>query len=154
MAVNGTIRDRAKTKQLVSFHNLVWDGKFCPTDIDFIYEWKDRWLVLGEFKLAGTDIPIGQRLALERLCKNTIAAGKACTVFLAWHFVSNPDIDVDAGNCFVKSIYNGIAWAEPPEATTVRQLMDSYMVGYKGPEAEHFRAPVERVYDADGWSVQ
>ena len=155
MATNGTIRDRAKAKQLISFHNLVWEGKYCPTDFDFIYEWKDRWLIIGEFKQAGNDIPIGQRLALERVCKNTIAAGKGSSVFLAWHFNADPDDDIDAGGCFVKAVFDGIRWEEPKKATTVRALMDSYMDGYKGPAGtpvkDPFRAPAA---DDDGWTVQ
>jgi len=61
------IRNRNQTKQAIDFSGIQ-NGKIHPTDIDGVLEFDNEVLILFEVKRFNNDIPIGQRLVLERIC--------------------------------------------------------------------------------------
>jgi len=60
------IRNRNQVKQVIDFTG-VQNGKMHPSDIDFVLEFDERILILGEVKRRYNEIPTGQRLILERI---------------------------------------------------------------------------------------
>jgi len=61
------IRNRNQTRQAIDFSGIQ-NGKIHPTDIDGVLEFDNEVLILFEVKRFNNDIPIGQRLVLERIC--------------------------------------------------------------------------------------
>ena len=61
------IHSEARFRQQLLFEGLE-SGKVSYTDIDFIREIDDKYLIIGEVKSQGNKVPIGQRLTIERLC--------------------------------------------------------------------------------------
>ena len=61
------IYNQKRFKQPLLFEGLE-SGKVSYTDVDFIREIDNKYLIIGEVKTRGTVVPIGQRLLIERLC--------------------------------------------------------------------------------------
>lgn len=108
------IRNRDMARQLIDFSGLDIDGYIYPTDIDGLIEYKNKKYILFEIKHQGTDVPFGQKLALERMVKDFTTAGKDAIVFVCTHINNNPEDDVDAKSCIVKEFYYGklLRWVE------------------------------------------
>lgn len=60
-------------------------GNITPTDIDGLIEYKNRAYVIVELKMAGSDVPPGQLLALERLHDDLMCNGKKVLCIIAHH---------------------------------------------------------------------
>ena len=60
------IRNTKQVRQSIDFTG-VENNKIHPTDIDFVLEFDNDILILGEVKREGNDIPLGQRLVLQRM---------------------------------------------------------------------------------------
>ena len=60
------IKNRNLVKQVLDFTGLQ-NKKIHPSDIDFVLEFDDEVLILGEVKHKYNKIPTGQRLILERI---------------------------------------------------------------------------------------
>jgi hypothetical protein len=69
--------------QLRDFRGLRW-GNITPTDIDAFLDFGNHLFIIIEAKFAGTELPLGQRLAIERLCD---AANKSvhCLALIVSH---------------------------------------------------------------------
>jgi len=61
------IRNSNQVKQTIDFSGIQ-NGKIHPSDIDAVLEFNNEALILMEVKREGNDMPIGQRLLLERIC--------------------------------------------------------------------------------------
>jgi hypothetical protein len=61
------IRNKNQTKQPIDFSGIQ-NGNIYPTDIDGVLEFDNEALILFEVKRFNNDIPVGQRLVLERIC--------------------------------------------------------------------------------------
>ena len=61
------IHNKRKMKQLIDFKGCAVDGGMYPTDIDGVIEYKDSKYIIFEVKYGDSEIPIGQRLALQRM---------------------------------------------------------------------------------------
>ena len=93
--MNEVIKYKERMGQLKSFRNL-FIGKHTPSDIDLAYEIDGRVFIFGELKLAGTEVPTGQRLLLQHIGEALYEAGKNVLLFIAEHDTS-PDEIVDVG---------------------------------------------------------
>ena len=69
------IKYRKRFNQPIVFNGLQ-DGVISPTDIDFVFEVDNKFLLIGECKVEGKDLTVGQKLVLQRLVDNWTAAGK------------------------------------------------------------------------------
>lgn len=70
------IHNRHKMKQLIDFKGCAVDGGMYPTDIDGVIEYKDSKYIIFEVKYGDSEIPIGQRLALQRMVDDFTKSGK------------------------------------------------------------------------------
>ena len=100
-------RDRAR--QLIDFEGLNV-GSILPTDLDGLIEYHDEAFILYEFKYKGTEIPLGQRIAIERMVDTFSKAGKQAVAFLCRHEVKDPNEDVLAKDATVTSVYWNGTW--------------------------------------------
>ena len=104
-------------KQLVDFQGLDVDGYIYPTDIDGLIEYKDSEYIIFEVKLSGAEVPMGQRLALQRMVDDFTKVGKQAVALICEHTV-----------CKVREIYYGEEkkWRAPTSEITVREAVDSF----------------------------
>jgi len=92
MEDRGKIRNRQYSTQVRDFSGLRF-GNITATDIDGLIEYKDRGYVLIEVKYKDTELPFGQRLALERLCDD-LQLVKPTLLIISSH---ETDGDIDVG---------------------------------------------------------
>ena len=103
--VRGKINNPARAKQLHDFTGLRFKN-ITPTDIDGFVEFKDTLFVLMEAKFNGAELPYGQRLAIERLCKALQKAGKITAALVLTHN-AYVDEEINFAGCVVS-----FEWAE------------------------------------------
>lgn len=118
----GVIRNRQQANQVRDFSGLRF-GNITPTDIDGLIEYHNKGYVFIETKFRDTQLPFGQRLALERLCDD-LQNTKPTLVIVASH-ESEGDIDV-AETRVVEFRFKG-KWRQ--RDGTTRQLVAAF-VGY------------------------
>ena len=103
------IRNSNQTKQGLDFTG-VENGKIHPTDIDAVLEFDNEALVLIEVKRINNNIPIGQRLVLERICDSWHT--DKCIVLFVTHNFKNDLVDIPLVECIVKKYYINGNWNE------------------------------------------
>ena len=101
------IRNSNQTKQGLDFTG-VENGKIHPTDIDAVLEFDNEALVLIEVKRINNNIPIGQRLVLERIC-DSWHTDKSIVLFVTHNF-KNDLVDIPLVECVVKKYYINGNW--------------------------------------------
>lgn len=104
-------------------------GSITPTDIDGVIDYHDFVWVLFEAKLAGKDVPRGQRLALERLIQNAYRARKHGIALIIEHEVDDCRKDVYAKDCMVREVYTTekMQWRPPRYPITAKGMADAYI---------------------------
>ena len=103
------IFNRERARQLIDFDGMNY-GKILPTDIDGLIEYHGIAVIFYEFKYGNTDMPYGQRLAIERIVDAIAASGKHAVVFLCKHLVADPNEDVQAKDAIVTQTYYDGGW--------------------------------------------
>ena len=116
------IHNKRKMKQLIDFKGCAVDGGMYPTDIDGVIEYKDSKYIIFEVKYGDSEIPIGQRLALQRMVDDFTKSGKQAIVLICSHTVKNPNKPVVMAWCNVREIYYGDEkrWRTPDKEIKVR----------------------------------
>lgn len=117
--------DRAR--QLISFEGLRI-GKITPTDIDGAIEYRDKAYIFIEVKHRNKEIPLGQRIALERLVKDT-GEGKKSLAIVCEHCTDDTSQHIDMANCMVRDLFLSIErrWRPPNKKVTVKQIVDLFV---------------------------
>ncbi len=100
------IRDSNKAKQGIDFYGLE-NGPMHPSDIDAVLEYDNKAVIFIELKKINNDIPLGQRLLLERLT-DSWHTKKAITIKAVHNY--NFDDDVPLYKCDVEKFYVGGKW--------------------------------------------
>lgn len=132
MTERGVYQNVNRGRQLLRFDGLKW-GNITPSDIDGIVEFHDSVWVICEVKLGKKDLPLGQRLTLERFVDDTTKAGKHSIAIIAEHCIDNPYKDVFLkSDCMVREFYatETKKWRPPKKPMTVEALMDTYISMY------------------------
>ena len=111
------IRNKAFMQQIKDLSSLRF-GSVSPTDIDGFLDFGNRVFIFIEVKFGGGMPPLGQRLALERLCDSCNNGEKKAYLLIASHNKSY-DEDIDIGGLQVTHYrYNG-RWLKPRSDITV-----------------------------------
>ena len=100
------IRNSKQVSQSIDFTG-VENNNIHPTDIDFVLEFDNEILILGEVKKKGNKLPIGQRLVLERIVDSWGSKGIALKVI---HSHRDDNTDIPLKDCFVEAYYLEGAW--------------------------------------------
>lgn len=123
-----------KMRQLIDFKGCsVGDGLY-PTDIDGLIEYKDKGYLLFEVKYDGAQVPLGQKLALERMINDFSQKGKQSIAFICDHTVRDTHKSIVLAWCKVREIYYGgeKVWRKPEKELTVREAINDFIpVFYK-----------------------
>lgn len=114
-----------RAKQLINFAGLEYGYNNRPTDIDALFELKNRLYVIVEAKFAGNQMPFGQELALTRLADD-LSKIKPTLLILAKHSTPAEEM-VDLASCAVTKVRYQGRWREPKQPTTVREMVDVFI---------------------------
>ncbi len=125
MAERGVIRNRKYAQQIRDFSKLRF-GKITPTDIDAFLDFQDKVFIFIESKYKDSQLPYGQRLALERLADSTWKSGKHTLLIIASHV---KDGDIEYSSCMVRELrWQGKKYF--PKNKTAKQVIDSFIKKY------------------------
>jgi hypothetical protein len=118
--MNSLIRNSKQVRQSIDFTG-VENNKIHPTDIDFVFEFDNNILILGEVKRLGNNIPTGQRLVLERLVDNWKGNSIALKVV---HNHKDDDTDIPLVDCYVESYYFNNEWSKPKKYYSLKEFIN------------------------------
>jgi len=106
------IKYRKRFNQPIVFNGLQ-DGVISPTDIDFCFEVDNKYLLIGEVKMKGKSITIGQKLVLQRIVDSWQKSGddKFSIAYFVTHDTSAAE-DVILADTDVESIYFNGQWQD------------------------------------------
>ena len=125
--MDSKIENRRRARQIIDFANIHIGEKGMPTDCDGLIEYHDKAYVLFELKHGAKDVPLGQKLALVRMCDDFARVGKPAVFIVAEHDVDDPEIDIDAAACLVRKFYFCGTWYTPKKAVTLKEKIDSFI---------------------------
>ena len=123
MAERGEIRNLDHARQLVLFKGMRW-GTITPTDIDGFIDFRNRLFIFLEVKYGDEPVPMGQRIALERLCKNSVSDNRTACALIVRHNVKGADIEVakmPGSEIYYKGEWKGI---KNPDSYTTFKLVN------------------------------
>lgn len=120
--MRGEIQNRERARQIRDFRGLQF-GTITPTDIDGLLDFRNRLFVYLEAKLSGTELPFGQKLALERQCDNQVKAGVPAAVLILEHDTESTE-DIDFAVCSVREYRWKGAWHEPVVPVVCRRAIE------------------------------
>jgi len=107
--IMGLIRNSKQVKQSIDFQEIQ-NGNIHPSDIDAVLEFNNEAIIFIEVKRIGNDIPLGQRLLLERLT-DSWHTEKAITIKVN-HSFFNEETDIPLNECKVEKYYTKGTWIE------------------------------------------
>lgn len=120
MSERGAIRNRKYSAQVKDFTGLQYE-KITPTDIDLYLEFANKLSIFGELKYGGSSLPLGQRLALERLADDVSASGKVAISLIIEHTDQG---DIDVANAIVTEYRWRGKWRTLNDRVTARAVVD------------------------------
>ena len=121
----GAIHTPSRAKQLIDYSGMLFDRGITPTDIDGFIEFNDEISVFLEFKFGETEMPFGQRLALERLVDDC-SEKKEAMLLVATHD-TDPEDQIQAHSCSVTMYRYKGKWHQPREPVTVRKAVERFL---------------------------
>lgn len=101
------IRNSNQVKQAIDFAGIGND-KIHPTDIDAVLEFDNEVLILFEVKKINNNLPIGQKLLLERLVDSWHT--KKSVALIVKHNFKNDTKDIPLISCWVRKYYYDGKW--------------------------------------------
>jgi len=119
--VKSLIRNRDLVKQVLDF-SLLQNEKIHPSDIDAVFEFDNEVLILIEVKRKGVDIPLGQRLLLERICDSWHT--DKSIVLKVEHSFKDETKNIPMGMTNVSGYYKGKVWKYFDSFDGERNLVD------------------------------
>lgn len=111
----GMINNREQHEKFVDFSNLKFD-KISPMDFDAFFEFKDELFIFVETKYKDATMPLGQRLALERVCDAIQSPDQRAIVFVTSH---SSDGDIDLASTIVTQYRYKFDWHKPKQPITL-----------------------------------
>lgn len=102
------IRNRNQIKQVIDFTGI-GNNKFHPTDIDAVFEFDNKVLILMEVKKHNNKLPIGQKLVLERIINSWHTTQSIALIVKHNYKNDNENIPLKECDC-VGYFYQGNWW--------------------------------------------
>ena len=122
--MRGKIQYRDRARQLRDFSGLRF-GNITPSDSDGEIEYHNKAWIFIEAKLKGVELPIGQRISLERKCDDMQKVKP--TVLLIVSHETPVDQDIDMANAIVTEVrFKGIV-KHPAAPVTTREYIDRFI---------------------------
>jgi len=100
-----------------------------PTDIDMVIEIGNSTLIVGELKYGNAEVPIGQRLVIERICTNWAKEGRHALGIIA-HHQEKGDVLVKDAKVTMYWDTERSKWVKPERDYTVKSIIDAYILKF------------------------
>lgn len=123
------VRNPERASQVLDFTGMLDMGTLYPTDIDGLIEWRDKAYLIFECKYRDAKMPIGQKIALERMVKDFHKAGKrACAIQIS-HDISDSQESVLVDKCLVRQLYLDVEgrWRRPRRPITAGEFSREFI---------------------------
>lgn len=124
----GQIYNRPRSNQKLDYSGLNYDG-ITPTDLDGLTEYKNRGYIFIEAKYRNNLLPVGQRLAIERLVIDTAKSGKKSIALVVEHYIDDPLIDVPVADCILREYFysDKKIWLRPKNIVTTKEYVFRFL---------------------------
>ena len=121
-------------KQCLDFSGLR-DGSWLATDFDCVMEFQDKLFLIIEIKhFSNSNIPVGQRIALERFCRRLNSNTSRCFILVGEHNTPNNEIIDICKTKLVKYLYRS-DWETSKKGLNILEavniLKNKYLKGDK-----------------------
>ena len=126
--MRGEINFDKRSRQIVKFSGLRY-GNITPTDIDGFLDFGNRLFVFIETKSGDTELPYGQRLAIERLCDACQDGGVASVAIVARHN-EPPENDIIVADSQVDEYRWHGKWNKTHAVVTCKDVIDYFYNKY------------------------
>lgn len=133
MIPTGTLIRNPKYMQRINNFSGLRFGNGYPTNIDGFIEFGDKAYILIETKYAGGSMPLGQRLAIQRLIDLIEDSGRKSIALVAEY--DNEEGDIDCAKAVVTEYRMNHTWKTPRVPLNVRDAMDRFVVLATGKSA-------------------
>ena len=104
------IRNSKEVRKTIDFTG-VQNGLMHPSDIDAVLEFDNDILILMEVKKQGIEIPVGQKLLLERLSQSWHTP-RSVVLKVEYLNIFKDDEDIPLDQCYVTEFYFNNIWRE------------------------------------------
>ena len=121
----GKVQAPKRAHQFISFEGMKY-GTISPTDVDALIEHNGNF-ILYEYKLAGKDLPFGQKLALTRLVDGLSKTSRHAVLFVCEHNEQDPEKDINGASAIVRSVYWKGRWHTCKESKTAKNMTSSFL---------------------------
>lgn len=127
--MKGQIYNKARSNQKNDYSGLLYDKTMTPTDLDGLIEFKNRGYIFMEIKYRNNLLPIGQRLAIERLVLDTAKSGKKSIALVVEHYIDDPLVDVPVADCILREYFysDKKVWLRPKNIVTSKEYVFKFL---------------------------
>ena len=108
--MNSLIRNSKEVRKTIDFTG-VQNGLMHPSDIDAVLEFDNDILILMEVKKQGIEIPVGQKLLLERISQSWHTP-RSVVLKVEYLNIFKDDEDVPLDQCYVTEFYFNNKWRD------------------------------------------
>lgn len=122
--------NRERAKQLIDFSGM-FDGNLGCTDMDGVFEFRDKVLIIFEAKLVGCYPPQGQNQAFKRIIDAWEESGKRRGLYVIVEHNQPTEKDVLLRETKVIAMYTKGKWREVPEGIHAKELANLFLENYK-----------------------
>ncbi len=126
MYQRGVIINRERKQQIIDYSGILIGAKGTPTDIDGLIEYRNRAVILMEFKYGNAKMPYGQKLAFTRIMDDCQSAGKQAVLLVCQHDEADTQNDIDAARAIVRELYYQKQWYIDGRRT-VKSVIDNFL---------------------------
>jgi hypothetical protein len=123
--MRGEINNVKRKQQIINFSGLLY-GKITPTDLDGLIEYKNIGYIFIEIKYSNTELPFGQKLAIERLVKDTNINKKSIGI-IAEHYITDTSNQINASDCVVRKIFDWKNQWRMPKYKNLKKTIDNFI---------------------------
>lgn len=116
------IRNSREVVRAIDFTG-VQNGVIHPSDIDAVLEFDNDILILIEVKKVNNEIPLGQKLLLERICC-AWRTNRSVVVKVEYQDVYDVNENIPLEACFVTEYYHRYRWKKTKENYPLRNFLN------------------------------
>lgn len=129
----GVIHHNERFNQPLAFEGIRY-GNITPTDVDALIEYKDKAYILCEVKYQGKGVPLGQKIALERMVNDFTRCGKKSIAIIGDHSIHEPTQRIQLKDCKVREIYlyREKVWRKTNKPMSMKDIIDLFITQIVG----------------------
>jgi len=116
------IRNSKEVVRAIDFTG-VQNGVIHPSDIDAVLEFDNDILILIEVKKRGYEIPIGQKLLLERICSSW-RTKRSVVLKVEYDDIYPQDQNIPLDGCYVTGYYHRYKWVNTREPYSLKNFLN------------------------------